>query len=524
MLLAAALLWLSLQGEKPDLAKLAKTGTESLERLERSAASWTAVHTTEAGAQLIVQTLSSGSKRKTVVTIEAMGRSQELGRLIVRDGVWYASDEGGAGKYRPFEAPYLLPSMYLFLTRSDALFLTDAKALEGMSYEGTAGAVATWRAPSPEPVRRQFRALLQQLEAMRRSDPARFEGLAKRIEETREMLEKGFPLGVDLRSGLIVRMGSAKLSTRLTDFRWLDRADEREFAVDGRTWTDRSGDPTQGNVADLILLGHNGVWQPGAKTGDLDLCLVNAKTGEFRRVPFEGGVATPGCFSRDRRKVYVSGTTDEGILGLFEIDLQTGRNRRLAENLETAGFLMFPALSPDGKTLALLHAGIGTGLLEGRVTLVDVASGEGRYLGKPMDTAFLSWYPDGKAVSLVSRRFRGTDQPSEESVARMDLEGNLTVLRRGGHPAVLADGKSILFQDETDQLWKTCDLEGKNVRPLGDGLARCGFPTVAPDGKRLLVMRFRQGQAPEPLVVDLATFSRTPVPVSGGIWAMPAWR
>jgi WD40 repeat protein len=513
------------QEAKPDLDRLAKTASQSIEKLRGGAASWTAAHTLDSGARMLVQAIQSGRKQRFIFSVENGGQTIELARLIIRDGFWYASDQGGAGKFRPFEATFQVPSLYLFLTRSDVLFLTKPKVLEGVPYEGLKDGVATWRSEAPALARQQLEAMIQKVEAIRKSDPARFEasGLGKRMQESRDLLDKGFPFAVEVKSGLVVLQGSAKLMSRIENFRWLDRADEREFAVEGKTWADHTGDPTLGERGDLALIGHNGVWQPGAKTGDLELCLVNVKTGAYRRVPYEGSIALPGCFSSDRSRVYVTGQTQDGVLGLFEVDLKSGVNRPLGGNLENPGNLMFPALSPDGKTLVALNTGGGSGFLQSQVVLVDVASGRAKNLGKPLDTAFLSWGPEGKGIVLVSRRLKGLDQPTEDSIARLDLEGTLTVLRRGGNPLVLDSAGTILFNDE-DGSWKTCDVDGKNDKPFGDVLARHGFPAVAPDGKRVLMLRFKPGVAPEPVVLSIGSFEAKPIPVSGGIWTLPAWR
>jgi Tol biopolymer transport system component len=70
----------------------------------------------------------------------------------------------------------------------------------------------------------------------------------------------------------------------------------------------------------------------------------------------------------------------------------------------------------------------------------------------------------------------------------------------------------------------TCDLEGKKETPFGNGRKSYGFPSPAPDGKRLLMMKFRADGGPEPVVIDLTTGEEGAVPHSGGLWAQPAWR
>ena len=49
---------------------------------------------------------------------------------------------------------------------------------------------------------------------------------------------------------------------KVTDFRWLDKVDDREFDISG-DWPDFADDPTLGDRDSLMMIGHNGLWQPG---------------------------------------------------------------------------------------------------------------------------------------------------------------------------------------------------------------------------------------------------------------------
>ena len=193
-------------------------------------------------------------------------------------------------------------------------------------------------------------------------------------------------------------------------------------------------------------------------------------------------------------------------MGLYEVDLETGENRRLGGALLASGFTLMPALSPDGSTLAVLHKGAAGRLLETRVCLVDLGTGEARAVGEPHDLAFPSWLPDGKGLVLLLREVADPSDvagPRTATIARMDLEGRLTRIREGGMPVLLNDGKTILFQDTKARTWQACGLDGGDPRPYAGGLPGYGFPSPAPDGKRIIMMRFRQGVAPEPTILPI---------------------
>lgn len=505
MLLAATLLL------QPDLEALAAAGKANLARFERGDAGWTAAVTLENGATIEVRCLKQGEARSFQLGVGA----QDFGTLLIRDGLWHVSDPAGHRKHRPYEAAFYLPTFYLFLRRAEPTFVVDAKGFDGFRFEGSAGDVGTWRQPLPDVHRRTFESQLKQLDGL--DSPK----LAKTRAALVEMLEKGFVFRVHLHTGCVVETRNPKMGTRIQDFH-LGRTVVPD--VPPRAWVDYTDDPTKGKVGDLVLLAHTAVWEKGRKAGDMTLGLMDVGTGRFRRVPFDGIGSLPGSFSLDRRKVYLTGIADEGIFALYEVDLSTGANRRLAENLEPSGQLLFATLSPDGRRLAALHGGGERKVLESDLALVDVETGDARYVGKPADRAFLSWLPDGRSLLLLERVRQDLKDEGEHWICRMDLEGRTSRIRLGEQPTLLRDGKTILYQDREAGTWWTCDLEGENEKLFGDGRKACGMPSPAPDGRRLLMMRYSADGPPEPLVIDLVSGEERVLPRADGLWGMPAWR
>jgi len=247
---------------------------------------------------------------------------------------------------------------------------------------------------------------------------------------------------------------------------------------------------------------------------------VNLRTGQVRRVPFRGPAGLGGCFSRDRRKVYVSGLDmQNGGLAIYEIDLSTGENRRIGEGALPDGMALMSALSGDGTTLAVLMFSPD---LQSQLYLVDLAGDKARPLGRPMDTAFLSWLDDGQGLILVDRKMVSMDESTEDSVARMTLDGTVTVLVPGRHPVLIPRRGRILFQQ--DDGWKTSDLDGRNVELYAGGMKGYGFPAVSPDGTRLVWMRFETGKMPQPVIQTFGSTAVTELDLGPGLWAGPAWR
>jgi hypothetical protein len=192
-----------------------------------------------------------------------------------------------------------------------------------------------------------------------------------------------------------------------------------------------------------------------------------------------------------------------------------------------------PVLSRDGKQLAILHSDLGggvAGLLESRVLIVDPATNDETLRGEKADRGPLCWTADDRLVFELRDPLDLT-VPGNASkvpaahVAVMDANGKTTTLMLGTSPVAVGDGKTILFRDPQKK-WNTCDLEGHSIQSVGDGLEKFNFPAPAPapDGKRVLMMRFGGPDGPQPCLVTLPTGEVQPIKVDPGLWAAPAWR
>ena len=125
---------------------------------------------------------------------------------------------------------------------------------------------------------------------------------------------------------------------------------------------------------------------------------------------------------------------------------------------------------------------------------------------------------------MLSRQYVRLDQPADNTICRLDLDGHFTPLLKGNMPVALTPCEKILYLAESKEIWMTCGLDGAGASRLLDGLTDFNFPTPSPDGKRVLMMKFGGSGGPRPHVVDLATGQITPVDVERGLWAFPTWR
>lgn len=515
----------------PTLADLVKRGQETSERVAGGKGNvWWTTELSVQSVRFEARTTVLGDKRKRTLRIpQKDGTSAEVVAIVEQDGAWYVREFGKPlGKYRPFEAPLGFPNAYLMLEAGDLKVLpadTVGKVLAVNTGPGPLQC-ATVQVALSAPQRAQVAANIAPMREMlgKMGDRPGTEKYKESIAQLEALVEKGRVVEVDVASGVLMRSECLTITTEITSFSTAGTVTPDHFNLGDGPWKDVTGDPTlDKNLNNLIMLAN----APMATLDNAerfknaaDARLVNLGTREVRRIPFRGASCITGCFSRDRRKVYVSGLDpDSAGVALFEVDLSTGANRRIGADGLPPGMAMGPALSPDGGTLAIMMFSPN---LMSQVCLVDLKTGTVRKLGAPLDTAFVSWLDDGTGLILITRKYTSMEKPSEDSLARMDLDGKVTVLAAGGNPVVIPGRKKILF--EQDRGWSTCDLDGKDPQAYAEGMKGCGFPAVSADGKRVVWMRFQEGQLPQPVVEAFGETKVEALDLGGGFWATPAWR
>lgn len=509
-----------------DWKALTDAAARTARRLRSEPAYWAILCTLQNGATAEIDITNAGSKRRTIITAGRGAQTFELFRVVSRDGLWYVTDRNGSGKYRPYEVPANLPFIYKALELSEPRLITSADQLAGCQIDRVVGNIATVHMPLGEAEAAQLRSALEQLDMVAARSPLGLpEETEKQRSDMKDLLAHGRTIRIDTATGQMVEFATPQLHLEVADFKFLPHEPADEFAVDGKNWRDFSDDPTKGKLENLIMIQHQPLATIDRKGGDTDGRLMDVETGRFRRIPFPGGGVVPGCFLKGRRSVVVEGTDSEhGNLRPFRIDLSTGKCEPLGGPILDSGFTLGGDVSPDGKTVAVTHLDLTKGLMKSQICLIDLQSGRARPIGKPLDTSFAYWTADGKKLVLLSRKIHGDlDQPTDDYVATMDMDGNLTELCPGSMLVLLADRRTILFEDKATDLWQTCDLNGQNVKPYAGGLKGFGFPAPAPDGKRILMMHFVEGELPKPMLLPIGSSEGQAITNVGGLWAMPRW-
>jgi hypothetical protein len=507
----------------PTAEELVTLGKATQQRLAAGdAARWKAVHDAGRGVVIEVDILAIGDKRRVDFTGIAGGEREQLAQIIQRDGLWYVTEGDARAKYYPYEAPLKLAALYLYLARSELAMVTDTKIGKLATEEGD---VLKFVVPLSPEVKKVLQQAVAEMKKLPVTDPAEGRKLAIRLAKAERQLRDGTIIKIDARHGLLIQTGEDEKRVQITNFTWVEQPPKTEFAVDQDIWPDETAPLAPVGSPDLAMIGYSAGWRPGQPAMDTDAMLVNLSTGKFRRVATPFSAPMGGCFSPDRTKVYVSAyDSASGAIVLGETDLAEHTFRILGGN-SAVGVNLFPCVSPSGKSMLWLHkSGDETSSLLSRVGLLDVRTGSSKFIGEPMDTAFVSWLPDASAMILVQRDASGSrDKPPRTSIARMSSGGKVTILRPGNSPQVIRAAKRILFEDQ-EGLWKTCALDGSDEQLIGEGLKGFGSPSVSPDGTQLLMNKFDKATGPRPHIVDIKTGSASELKLPAGLWVKPIWQ
>ncbi len=508
------------------LATLVQQAQLTRRRIEQGQANfaWTKRIFGTGPAVEVTNVLSGNRLNQVIYMLQQNGGRAGILSLTVRDGVWYAHETSLLrGRYRPFEAPFGMPSAYLLLA------LADLQVIEP-------GIVARFREQTDEHVvlrldlppelkqsiQAKIDALLSQRGAVEQA--VGVWNLRLALANLRQTLKTGRLVRVDRATGVLLDFYSPGMGIETTLFNADYRATTQDFDVSGADWADLTHDPTAiDDRTDLMMIAnspyttlHNLQHMPSA----MDQRLVNLHSRELRRIPFQGVAMGEGAFSHDRRQVYLMGLElGQSSLGLYRIDLSSGEQQRLDHGQFPDGVPMKPVLSGDGAKLAVHLLMPSQGV---QVCVLDLATDQVRVLGAPRLLASGTWLDDDSGLVVQYVDSIAAARARQFQIARLDLQGNLRLLTPGMFPQVIPRSGRILYQ--LNDAWHTCDLDGQNVELYAKGMKDCLGPTCSPDGQRLLWLRQRPEALPMPV---LQLFGRTRVKeldLGPGRWGGPIWR
>ena len=201
---------------------------------------------------------------------------------------------------------------------------------------------------------------------------------------------------------------------------------------------------------------------------DRQMFYIIEPDGSFRTVPILAGeLNTSPDWSDDGRKLlYVTTHDHPGNAEIYQVDLDTGRNRRLTYSpaIDTE-----PDFSPTGRQIAFTSDRSGAPqiyTMDPEGTNVRRISRSGSYNSSPV------WSPSGDRLAWVSRI------DGHYQIVILDLiSGTLSRLTRGNwnheNPAWSPDGRHLVFASNREGMYHiyTVRADGRNVRQLTTGVS-----------------------------------------------------
>ncbi|MBT3288288.1 MAG: hypothetical protein HN380_13160 [Victivallales bacterium] len=523
--MVAALLALAINSvlaAAPDLGVVSKRGNQSIARLQTGMASWTVAISLNTEMSIVADVFGTSQKRHIRSLLEANGRRKPLADLTMSESQWHVRERQGIhGRYRPYEAPFSLALLSVFVARVEPQFVIERDAGLGEHLK-TTGTVATYRSKLPEEQERMLRSVLKQAEKLKEHGELSAK-MKQTCREAKQLLTEGIETEVDVESGLMRKYGATRLQTRVSNFRWHRKVDRDRFRIPD-SGEDHTSDPTEADMNEIVMISNLASWTPAmGKGGEPDGRLLDLKRDVLRRIPFVGMAVQGGCFLKGRKEVVAVGMPPEGgRFGLYIIDLSTGESRELQDAELGTGFFFGPCLSPDGQTIAVSFMKAVNITEPSIIVLFNVGSGKASILGKVIGGQNMAWYPDGKRLFMMREESVGMDKPSVKTICCMDMGGSIKDIREGSRAILLHDGR-ILFTKNGERSWHTCSGEGGDVRRFFGGMSEYGFPSRSPDGTRLLMMKFDKATGPRPTIVNLKNGTTKPATARGGLWAWPNW-
>ena len=498
----------------PDYNDIFKKSFNTANKMRTEAFSWTAIHGRRDKPHYEVDGIKHGKNVKLVL-YHVLKKRKKVLSLIMKDGKWYWEEGKRKGIYRPYEAPSDMVSAYFYILRSRPQFVTPATMRHLGSYERSLKRDHVFRTRLNGP---EIQSMQQILASYAGQLKSKQKGLDKKAIKTEAdyaaaFIRFGYLNRVDFNTGIVTYRGKYGRETEVDSFKWLDKVPEDAFKTEGK-WQDFSK-PIE-DFDNWFLAEHSAYFIPGQPYA-ADGRLVNAKTGEVRRVPFPGFLTSAGCFSKDRKSIYVPAkTVTEDNFEIYQIPLNSRNIRRMGSPMR--GIKLNPTISPDGKKLAFIYSPNRFLVHKSRIMIINIATGINEYKSDEMDCAFLNWTPNSKG--LIFQQNKKTNKNFVPMIKYLSpSKGTKTICV--GHSPKLINGK-LTYIDIYKKDWVMVDKDKKTRTFLK--LQNFGFPSVSKDGKSIIMIDYNKKKSPSPVLIDLETMKKKDIlKKEKGIWSNPNW-
>src|SRR5688572_8077827 len=183
----------------PEVTKIVRSGKETLEKLPRVPAAWTARYRLPNDAILEIDIIRDGARQSWKFIQFIDGRPVRLCDIIQSEGVWHVLEKGYTLKCRPYEAELHFPGAYFFLSLAELRCVADPSHVAAAIFEARRGTQLSYRVPVQGEIRRMLEQVVSEYEKMASQNLASGDGteLAQTVSQAREQLAKGTLMVID---------------------------------------------------------------------------------------------------------------------------------------------------------------------------------------------------------------------------------------------------------------------------------------------------------------------------------------
>jgi eukaryotic-like serine/threonine-protein kinase len=265
--------------------------------------------------------------------------------------------------------------------------------------------------------------------------------------------------------------------------------------------------------------------------GDRQLFLRYLDAPVARQMTHASGTGYWSAWSADSKRIYFVRATSTGA-DVMSVGVFGGEPEKVMVLTDSASGLRVPALSPDGKTLAVMgREPDGTPEIR---TSSPLGAPFRKYSPIPFEMRLLrdgpglSFSPDGKwilyIVDSTTRQIGLLPWPPASGAPRRILT-SLTGL--GGTPqhSWYPDSRHLVLAAQMDRadpphLWMA-SIDSGRLEPLTGGAGSQMMPSVSPDGKRILYAEVKRSM--DVVSLSLADAAATRLIATDRYERMPAW-
>ncbi len=277
-----------------------------------------------------------------------------------------------------------------------------------------------------------------------------------------------------------------------------DSADIYIKLIGGSTWQRLSSDPADDTSP---------AWSPDGRTiafircgaDSAELILIPSIGGPERRI---GAVEKSYCpeqriswFPDNRHLALWDRPNQQAPWSIFRVSLDTGERTLLTRPPKSASGDRYPAVSPDGRTLAFSRSESAREQSVYLLHLTDALEPEGP--ARKLTGDEYAWDPawSGDGAEIIYTEGFNEDSRLRSIPARGGVSSPIQEAGSGSYPVVSRSGRRLAFVQSSSfsNIWRASLPDGADKRPVIRSTRRDLTPQYSPDGERITFSSSRTG-------------------------------